>query len=93
MSTRNPPRISVALSPALGAPCYYCGIAMEATTDTRPTRDHAVPRRFGGTDADIVICCARCNRMKRDLDDEEYIAHCMAVASHRSKESFKKMME
>jgi hypothetical protein len=42
--------------------CHYCG-----RTDGRPTKDHKVPKVFGGGllgPENIVLCCQMCNLIK-----------------------------
>jgi 5-methylcytosine-specific restriction endonuclease McrA len=41
--------------------CHYCG-----RTDGSRTRDHVVPRFYGGSElvGNIVICCMMCNMIK-----------------------------
>lgn len=42
--------------------CHYCG-----RTDGRPTKDHKVPKVFGGRllgPENIVLCCQMCNLIK-----------------------------
>lgn len=43
--------------------CWYCG---KSVARERATLDHIVPRSRGGTDcnANLVMACRRCNRMK-----------------------------
>lgn len=49
-------------------PCAYCHNEMHVVTERRPTVDHVVPRKLGGTraDANTLIVCAPCNEDKAD---------------------------
>ena len=46
--------------------CVYCGLLLEFA---HATLDHVYPRAKGGAHApgNLVVACARCNRMKGDL--------------------------
>jgi len=51
--------------------CFYCGYH-----DGPLTVDHLIPRARGGTNAseNRVPCCPRCNTLKGDRTDDEFIA-------------------
>jgi hypothetical protein len=48
--------------------CHYCG-------KQGHTVDHKKPRSKGGcsTPANLVCCCTKCNRKKRDMDYSKFI--------------------
>lgn len=54
-----------------GKPCHYCG--KEAKTV-----DHVVPKSRGGKNApeNVVAACYRCNNLKGDMSEEEFIEYC-----------------
>jgi 5-methylcytosine-specific restriction endonuclease McrA len=51
--------------------CVYCAVCLEHAT---ATLDHVYPRAHGGNDApgNLVVSCARCNRLKGDLLPHEF---------------------
>lgn len=59
-----------------GTPCPYCNNEMHLMTERRPTVDHVVSRKLGGTraDANTLIVCAPCNQDKADQSLSEWIA-------------------
>lgn len=53
-----------------GPLCYYC-------KKTRgKTLDHKVPMSRGGDDSlgNLVLACSRCNELKDDMTEEEFVA-------------------
>lgn len=56
--------------------CYYCG-------GQARTVDHVIPRyRGGGSDCtNLVPACEPCNRFKRAMMPEEFLAHCKELVS------------
>lgn len=50
--------------------CAYCGCHMP-----RPTLDHVICRKKGGTDdlSNLVAACEPCNAAKGDLDLDEFL--------------------
>lgn len=61
-----------------GYPCPYCERAMDRFGEPglAPTRDHVVPRSRGGTRK--IVCCSRCNHVKRNLMPDEWEAFMAA---------------
>lgn len=56
-------------------PCVYCG------TDIPTIGLDRVDNRVGYCPGNVVPCCDRCNRMKRDLTREDFLAHILRVAA------------
>src|SRR4051812_15940441 len=62
---------------ALGRPCPYCGVLMDLC-HRRPTRDHVIPRNYGGETSRRqrrlrLIVCARCNTDKGHRTVEKWL--------------------
>lgn len=53
---------------ALGKPCKYC---KKEITIENMSLDHSTPKSIGGARTEII--CWRCNRMKGELLEDEYI--------------------
>jgi hypothetical protein len=49
-------------------PCFYCGRAIEAVGIDR------YQNNIGYFIDNLVPCCTRCNRMKRDMDGDAFLA-------------------
>jgi hypothetical protein len=59
-------------------PCYYCAGPIEMVGLDR------VDNTKGYEITNVVSCCARCNKMKNDLDQQSFLAHCvLIVEKHR----------
>jgi 5-methylcytosine-specific restriction endonuclease McrA len=68
------------LQAACGQPCGWC---QEAVKSKSMSVDHAVPvSRGGGWDeANLIVCCERCNQIKGKLTEAEFGALLQTVAS------------
>ena len=70
---------------AQGGRCYYSGVQL-AFDGERHDYLVSLDRRRNGrgyVPGNIVLCCWRVNNMKRDLDDDVFIAWCRMVAGER----------
>ena len=73
-----------------GFRCAYCGIEFEwGDRMLHPTIDHRIPISRGGNNgiSNLVFCCWRCNRLKHDLTDGEYI-YLVSMVEDRYKTSW-----
>lgn len=58
--------------------CHYCERPMikprngQREQENWLTRDHILPRVYGGNGTPTVRCCLRCNRLRSDGDYEEF---------------------
>lgn len=59
-----------------GKPCHYCG--SEIATIGVDRIDSCGPYRIGN----IRPCCHRCNMMKNSHSSEDFVNHCIKVATH-----------
>lgn len=62
----------------IDSPCHYCGISPAGGIDR-------IDNWSGYTDRDpenVVPCCTICNRAKRDLEYEEFMAWIRRVSAH-----------
>jgi 5-methylcytosine-specific restriction endonuclease McrA len=72
------------------SPCAYCGVLNSNTCHLR--FKHAAPFRYNGIDrqnnkqgyvlTNVVSCCSTCNRAKRDMSVEEFLAWITRVHAH-----------
>ncbi len=63
--------------------CYYCGNEFIDGTEREPTLDHRIPKSRGGRRGTNLVCaCARCNRIKGNLTEEEYWAAYKLAHDH-----------
>lgn len=69
--------------------CYYCGVAPSSyhAPNGYKTRwcYNGVDRRnsdLAYTSDNCVPCCKQCNYAKRDLTEQEYLAHCLRIVKH-----------
>ncbi len=75
-----------ALAVMLGA-CFYCGAAphkMHGTLIAKMLRN-GIDRKDSkkGYEPDnVVTCCFLCNRMKMQMSDIEFLAHCKKIVDH-----------
>lgn len=56
--------------------CHYCGCEFVIGSPLfQPTLDHKTPLSKGGTNKidNFVVCCMRCNRLKRTIDYDAFI--------------------
>jgi hypothetical protein len=72
-----PDDVQSIFSDALGSgTCHYCGCEFVMGNPLfHPTLDHKTPLSKGGTNKidNFVVCCMRCNRLKRVLDYDAFI--------------------
>lgn len=54
-------------------PCFYCGTTREKRGLDRVDNDH------GYTKDNVVACCVRCNRMKSDMQTEDFYNHMIRI--------------
>lgn len=71
-------------------PCHYCGVV---GGNTKKTKNHPGFRHNGidrvdsslaYTIGNVVPCCGMCNRAKRDIPRDEFIAWARRIASHQA---------
>ena len=57
-----------------GSECWYCGTTLTYRT---AAIDHRIPIRRGGSNSpsNRVPCCGKCNRMKKDRTEAEFIRY------------------
>lgn len=71
-----------------GKLCAYCRNPMlgRGNASDAPSRDHRFPMSRGGWDVrwNTVVCCRACNERKGHLDEEEYAAVLVDIASNLS---------
>lgn len=67
--------------------CHYCNVP-PSTTRTTPRGSFTyngldrVNNENGYTSDNVVTCCGRCNRMKREMSYEMFIIHIKQIADH-----------
>lgn len=57
--------------------CFYCGNIIETIGIDR------IDSNIGYTVENCVPCCYKCNTMKLDLSEKEWITHMMRILKHR----------
>jgi len=55
-------------------PCFYCGGSVDTIGLDRVDND------IGYIIDNVVSCCTRCNKMKKNMEYEEFIALCRTIA-------------
>lgn len=59
------------------AACYYCGAKVNGIGIDR------VDNEKGYTRENSVACCAMCNYMKRNHQEDIFLQHCRKIVDHR----------
>lgn len=85
MSARRRRRVVAVLLKRDGGKCHYCGVEMTPNggerIDTTMTREHVLPRCFGGTNeqTNLVLACNQCNNDRGDTIDWCFCDFCTAA--------------
>ncbi len=59
--------------------CYYCGSKIESIGIDR------IDNKIGYQNNNIIPCCAKCNRMKGQLLQSDFIKHCNKVSEFNAR--------
>lgn len=58
-----------------GKPCYYCGSSIKTIGLDR------LNNKIGYVFTNITPCCLRCNKMKKNMDYEEFVKLCRLIST------------
>lgn len=71
--------------------CYYCGIEPQQVWHREGCNgDYVyngidrVDNNLGYVPGNVVACCWRCNEMKKDMSQKEFLEHCKAIAERHT---------
>lgn len=75
--------------------CYYCGLLVWWDGDNKRTsaiNEHRVPLSRGGPHrpSNIVVACGRCDSLKGDLTDVEFLSGVRCAGGFKEYEKFHK---
>lgn len=64
--------------------CAYCGNFVQCD---KFTIDHIIPLSKGGTndEENLQCCCKKCNQMKQDLNEAQFLKHIKKIIKHQKK--------